>query len=184
MAETAAASIRARRVEPISSARPGIRMIIAADAHHSGTCLAVSAAAPRPPPRPCASRPTARSPPHVLRLSAGDALQVLGKSPQPGYVPHCNAAAAPVGGLADRQTLIDGHHSQRLSGTQLRVLDRLIAFTERDQHLNRQILKPTFPVGPYLAQYRMGVQRRPACWLPYRLLTHHLIPPRHGSVRG
>jgi hypothetical protein len=61
--ETAAASIRGRRVEPISSPRPGIRMIIAADAHQSGTCLAVSAAASRPPLRPCSSRPTARSHP-------------------------------------------------------------------------------------------------------------------------
>jgi hypothetical protein len=121
-------------------------MIIAADAHQGGSCLAVSAAASRPP---CGHAQVGlrREATHVLRLSAGDALRVLSKSPQPGYVPHCDAAAAPVGGLADRQTLVDRHHSQRLSGTQLRVLDRLIAFTERDQHLNRQILKPTFPVA-------------------------------------
>jgi hypothetical protein len=102
-------------------------------------------------------------PPHVLRISAGDALRVLGTSPQPGYVPHCDAAA-PVGGLTDRQTLVDGHHSQRFSGTQLRVLDRPIAFTERD-HLNRQILKPTFPVGPYLAQsaWASNADLRPGC---------------------
>jgi hypothetical protein len=35
-------------------------------------------------------------------LSAGDVLRVARESPQPGYFPHGDAAAAPVGGLADR----------------------------------------------------------------------------------
>ena len=45
-------------------------------------------------------------------------------------------------------------------------------------------LEPAFPIGTLFAQHDLGIQRRPACCLPHRLLTHHLISPRHGSITG
>ena len=90
------------------------RLIIPADAHHSGSCFGGLHGRLRPPHRPVQvgqRREAAR----CLGLSAGDTLRVLRESPQPGYVPHCDAAA-PVGGVSDRQTLVARHHSQRFSG--------------------------------------------------------------------
>jgi len=34
--------------------------------------------------------------------------------------------------------------------------------------------EPAFPVGPFSAQYRLGIQRPPPRRLPHRLLTHHI----------
>jgi hypothetical protein len=34
--------------------------------------------------------------------------------------------------------------------------DRSVAFTERGQHRDRQTFEPAFPVGTFLAQYRLG----------------------------
>ena len=42
---------------------------------------------------------------------------------QPSHLPHRDAAAAPVGGLATRQTLVDGHRQQRAATALLRVPD-------------------------------------------------------------
>jgi len=52
---------------------------------------------------------------------------------------------------------MDGHRLQRLPGTPFRVADRPVAFTERGQHIDRQTLEPSFPVGPFFAQYRLGI---------------------------
>jgi hypothetical protein len=90
-------------------------------------------------------------------LTACDVLRVSRESTQASKLAHRDEAAAPVGGLAERQTLVDRQPPQRFSGAQLRVLDRPVAFTERGQHLNRQTLEPTFPVGPLFAQYRLGI---------------------------
>jgi hypothetical protein len=40
----------------------------------------------------------------------------------------------------------------------------------------RPRLEPAFPIGTLFAQYRLGIQRRPACCLPHRLLTRHSMP--------
>jgi hypothetical protein len=52
---------------------------------------------------------------------------------QPSHLPHRDAAAAPVGGLATRQTLVDGHRQQRAASALLRVPDGPIAFAECSQ---------------------------------------------------
>ena len=64
---------------------------------------------------------------------------------QPGYLSHSDAAAAPVGRVTDRQSLIVGHCPQCLPGAPLRVADRPVAFTKCGQYLDRQSLKPTLP---------------------------------------
>jgi hypothetical protein len=76
---------------------------------------------------------------------------------QPGYFPRRDGGAAPIGGLADRQSFIVGHCTQRFSRPSLRIAYRGVAFTERGQHLNRQLLKSAFPVGAFFAQYRLGI---------------------------
>jgi hypothetical protein len=52
--------------------------------------------------------------------------------------------------------LVVGHCPQRLPCPPLRVADRGVAFTERGQHRDRQTFEPAFPVGTFLAQYRLG----------------------------
>jgi hypothetical protein len=76
---------------------------------------------------------------------------------QPSHLPHRDAAAAPVGGLATRQTLVDGHRQQRAASALLRVPDGPIAFAECSQHVNHPRLQPAFPVGAFFAQYRLGI---------------------------
>ena len=76
---------------------------------------------------------------------------------QPGYLSHSEAAAAPVDGFPDRQTLAVGHGPQSLPGPPLSIPDQSIAFTECGQHRDRQSFEPAFPVGPFFAQYRLGI---------------------------
>jgi hypothetical protein len=48
---------------------------------------------------------------------------------QPGYLSHSEAAAAPVDGFPDRQTLVVSHCPESLPGALLSVPDESIAFT-------------------------------------------------------
>jgi hypothetical protein len=94
----------------------------------------------------------------LVDLSHAARIQVH-QAPQPGHLPHCDAAAAPVGGLASRQTLVVGHRQQRAAaGAPLRVPDCSVAFTERSQHRDRQSFEPAFPVGPFFPEDRLGIQ--------------------------
>ena len=72
------------------------------------------------------------------------------------------------------------HHDCRTFGqiTELRkdnnsasvhVVQDTTRVAERSQYLHRQRLEPAFPIGTLCAQYRLGIQRRPACCLPHRL---------------
>jgi hypothetical protein len=45
----------------------------------------------------------------VVRSWAADTARVVRELPSPSYFPRRDAAAAPVGGPADRQTLVVGH---------------------------------------------------------------------------
>ena len=76
---------------------------------------------------------------------------------QPGYLAHSDAAAAPVERFLHRQTLIVSHRPQRLPSPPLSIPDQSIAFTECGQHRDRQSFEPTFPVGPFFTQYRLGI---------------------------
>jgi hypothetical protein len=58
------------------------------------------------------------------------------------------------------------------------VADRSVAFTERGQQGDRKTFEPAFPVGAFLAQYRLGIQRRPPHRLPHRLMTRHSTSTR------
>jgi hypothetical protein len=42
-------------------------------------------------------------------------------------------------------------------GAAIRAADRGVAFTECGQHGDCQPLEPAFPVGPFFAQYRLGI---------------------------
>jgi hypothetical protein len=53
--------------------------------------------------------------------------------------------------------LVVGHRPQRLPSALLSVADESIAFTKRGQHRDRQSFEPAFPVGPFFAQYRLGI---------------------------
>jgi len=44
-----------------------------------------------------------------------------------------------------------------LPGPLFSVPDQSIAFTECGQHRDRQSFEPTFPVGPFFTQYRLGI---------------------------
>jgi len=76
---------------------------------------------------------------------------------QPGYLSHSDAAAAPVDRFPYRQPLVLGHCPQRLRSAQLSVPNQNIAFTKRGQHRHRQSFAPAFPVGPFFAQYSLGI---------------------------
>ena len=102
----------------------------------------------KPPPGPACRSSDA---------SVSTALMTAVEPQQPGYLPHSDAAAAPVDRLPHRQTLIVSHRPQRLPSPPLSVPDQSIAFTERGQHGDRQTLEPAFPVGPFFAQYRLGI---------------------------
>jgi hypothetical protein len=65
-------------------------------------------------------------------------------------------AAAKTDRLTQRQTHIVGHRPQRLPGAPLNP-DESIAFTKRGQRNDRQIFELAFPIGPFFAQYRLGV---------------------------
>jgi hypothetical protein len=78
---------------------------------------------------------------------------------QPGYLSHGEAAAAPVDRFPYRQILIVSHCPQRLPSAPLSIPDQSIAFAKRGQHSNRQSFEPTYPVGPFFTQYRLGIQR-------------------------
>jgi hypothetical protein len=55
------------------------------------------------------------------------------------------------------QALLCSHCLERIPGAPLRAADRSVAFTEHGQHGDRQSFEPAFPVGPFSAQYRVGV---------------------------
>jgi hypothetical protein len=76
---------------------------------------------------------------------------------QPGYLSHSDTAAAPVERFPHRQTLVVSHRPQRLPGPLLSVPDEGIAFTECGQYRDRQSFEPAFAVGPFFAQYRLGI---------------------------
>ena len=78
---------------------------------------------------------------------------------------------------SDRPSSAD-HCLQRIPGAPLRVADRSVAFIERGQHGDRKNFEPAFPVGTFLTQYRLGIQRRPTRRLPHRLMTRHSTSPR------
>jgi hypothetical protein len=44
-----------------------------------------------------------------------------------------------------------------LRSAPLSVLDESITFTERGEHRDCQSSEPAFPVGSFLAQYRLGI---------------------------
>jgi hypothetical protein len=71
-----------------------------------------------------------------------------------------------------------GHCLQRSPGAPLRVADRSIAFTECGQQGDRKTFEPAFPIGTFLAQYRLGIQCRPPRRLPHRLMTRYSTSPR------
>ena len=80
------------------------------------------------------SRPSAP----LIRRVRLTALMTAVEPQQPCYLSHIDAtAAAPVDGVPYRQTLIVGHHPQRLPGAPLSVPDQSIAFTECGQHRDR-----------------------------------------------
>jgi hypothetical protein len=74
---------------------------------------------------------------------------------QPGHFAH-REAAAPFDRFTHGQARVVSHR-QRRAGTQLRVPDCSVAFTERSQHLYRQRLEPAAPIGTLYAQYRVGI---------------------------
>jgi len=76
---------------------------------------------------------------------------------QPDYLSHSDAAAAPVDCFPQRQTLMVGHRPQSLPGAPLSAPDESITFTKRGQHGDRQPFESAFPVGPFFAQYRLGI---------------------------
>jgi len=57
-----------------------------------------------------------------------------------------------------------------------------LPFTECDQYGDRQPLESAFPVGPFSAEYRLGIQRRASRRLPHRLLTRHISPIGTGPL--
>jgi hypothetical protein len=61
--------------------------------------------------------------------------------------------------IAREKPLLVGHRPQRLPSAPLSVPDESIAFPERDQHLDRQSFEPAFPIGPFFAQHRPGIER-------------------------
>jgi hypothetical protein len=76
----------------------------------------------------------------VCRSSDGSvstALMTAVEPQQPGYLSQSDAAASPVDCLPYRQTLIVGHHPQRLRSALLSVSDESIAFTERRRQGDR-----------------------------------------------
>jgi hypothetical protein len=85
------------------------------------------------------------------------ALMSVVEPQQPGYLAHGDAATAPVERFPHRQTLIVSHRPQRLPSPQLSVPDQSIAFAKSGQHRDRQSFEPTFPVGPFFTQYRLGI---------------------------
>jgi hypothetical protein len=46
---------------------------------------------------------------------------------------------------------------ERLPGAPLSVPDQSIAFTKCRQHFDRQGFESAFPVGPFFAEYRVGI---------------------------
>jgi hypothetical protein len=54
----------------------------------------------------------------------------------------------------------------------------------RGQHFDCQPRQPAFPICALFAQNRLRIQRRPACCLPHRLLTHRrlLIETCHSGL--
>ena len=92
-------------------------------------------------------------------------LQAAVERPQPGYLTHGNASAAPVDRLAHRQGLDVGHRPQRLTSTYFPVLDRPVTFTERGQHDNRQPFEAAVPIGVSLRStaWASNADRRAAC---------------------
>jgi hypothetical protein len=64
-------------------------------------------------------------------MFVSSALMTAVEPQQPGYLSHSEAAAAPVDGFAQRQTLVVSHCPQRLPCALLSVPDESIAFTER-----------------------------------------------------
>jgi hypothetical protein len=93
----------------------------------------------------------------LIRRVVLTALMTALEPQQPGYLSHSDAAAAPVDRFPYRQTLIVGHRPQCLPSAPLRVPDESIAFGKRGQHRDSQSFEPAFPVGPFFAQYRLGI---------------------------
>ena len=67
----------------------------------------------------------------LIRQTVSTARVTAVEPQQPGYLSHRRAAAAPLGHISQRQTLILGHGSQRLPSAALSVPDESIAFTQR-----------------------------------------------------
>jgi hypothetical protein len=74
------------------------------------------------------------------------------KPPQPGYLTHRYAAAAPVDRFPQRQALVVSHRPQRLPSAPLSVPNQSITFTKRGQHRDRESFEPAFPVGTFFPQ--------------------------------
>ena len=64
-----------------------------------------------------------------IRHVGSTALVIAVEPQQPGYLSHSEAAAAPVDGFPDRQTLVVSHCPESLPGALLSVPDESIAFT-------------------------------------------------------
>ena len=75
------------------------------------------------------------------RDCSSTALLTAAEPPQPNHLPQRDAAAAPIGGFTNRQTLVVGHCPKRFSCSSLRIADCSVAFPERGRHLDRQALE-------------------------------------------
>jgi hypothetical protein len=87
------------------------------------------------------------------------ALMTAVEPQQPGCLPHSDTAAAPGDRFPQRQALVLSHCSQGLPSAPFSVPHLGIPFPKRGQYRDRQRFKPAFPVGPFFAQYRPGIQR-------------------------
>ena len=64
------------------------------------------------------------------------------------------------------------------------VSGRPVAVTERRRHGDRQMFASAFRSARSLRRAGWASSARPPCCAPHRLLTHRLIPVRHGCVPG
>jgi hypothetical protein len=71
------------------------------------------------------------------------------------------AARISVGRPSSAEALLINHRRQGRACAPLGVANRSVAFTQCGQQLDRQPLEQALPVGTFLAQYRLGIQRRP-----------------------
>jgi hypothetical protein len=81
-------------------------------------------------------------------LSVAAARRFVRELAQPGDFSHCDAAAAAVDRVTQRQILSLGHRPQGLTSAPLSVADDSIAFTERGQYTDCQSFEPALPSRP------------------------------------